>query len=117
GARYPAEAFLYGGRTQLQLTDPNNQYADVPGLPNWQGAFLTTYKLPLGFGVNASAQYLSKSWASRIKTVLIPQVTLFDAGVTWDRKKTHLRFSAFNITDKRYFQSGTSTNAELLTVM
>ena len=117
GARYPAEAFLYGGRTQLQLTDPNNIYADVPGLPNWQGAFLTTYKLPAGFAVNAGAQYLSKSWANRIKTVLLPQVTLYDAGVTWDHKKTHLRFSVFNLTDERYFQSGQSTNAELLTVM
>lgn len=117
GAVYPAEAFLYGGRTQLQLTDPNNIYADVPGLPNWQGALLTTYKLPFGFGFNAGAQYLSQSWASRIKTIKLPQVTLYDAGLTWDHKKTHLRFSAFNITDERYFQSGTTTNMELLTVM
>jgi outer membrane receptor protein involved in Fe transport len=28
-----------------------------------------------------------------------------------------LRLSGFNITDKRYFQQGTATNANLLTVM
>jgi hypothetical protein len=117
GAVYPAEAFLYGGRTQLQLTDPNNVYKDVPGLPEWQGAANVTYELPAGFGVNAGTQYLSQSWANRIKTVKIPQVTLYDAGVTYDHGKVHLRLSGFNLTDKRYFQSGQSTNANLLTVM
>jgi hypothetical protein len=117
GEVYPAEAFLYGGRTQLVLTDPNNIYDDVPGLPNWQGAFNATYQLPLGFGINAGAQYLSKSWANRIKTVTLPQVTLYDAGVTFDHGNMHLRGSMFNITDERYFQMGQTTNANLLTVM
>ena len=117
GDVYPAEAFLYGGRTSLQLTDPNNIYNDVPGLPNWQGAFNTTYQLPLGFGINAGAQYLSQSWANRIKSVKLPQVTLYDAGVTWDHGNLHLRGSMFNLTDERYFQMGQTTNSQLLSVM
>jgi hypothetical protein len=117
GAVYPAEAFLYGGRTALQITDPNNLYSDVPGLPNWQGAFNVTYQLPHGFGVNAGSQYFSQSWANRIKTVKLPQATLFDLGATYDHGNLHLRVSSFNITDKRYFQSGQTTNANLLTVM
>jgi iron complex outermembrane receptor protein len=114
---YPAEAFLYGGRTALQMTDPNGLYNDVPGLPNWQGALTATYDLSHGLGVNAGAQYFSKSWANRIKTVTIPQATLFDAGATYDHGNMHLRASMFNVADKRYFQSGQTTNANLLTVM
>jgi iron complex outermembrane recepter protein len=117
GQVYPAEAFLYGGRTSLQITDPNNQYSDVPGLPQWQAAFNGTYQLPLGFGLIAGSQYIGDSWANRIKTVKLPAATLFDGGVSYDRGNLHLRWSVFNIADKRYFQSGTSTNANLLTVM
>jgi iron complex outermembrane recepter protein len=117
GAVYPAEAFLYGGRTALILTDPNNIYKDVPGLPAWQGAFNATYELPRGFGASFSSQYFSQTWANRIKTVKLPQALLFDAGVTFDHRNLHLRFSEFNIADTRYFQQGQSTNANLLTVM
>ena len=117
GAVYPAEAFLYGGRTSLQLTDPNNVYDDVPGLPNWQAAFYATYQLKHGFGLTGGSQYLSQSWANRIKTVKLPQALLFDLGATYDHHNLHLRLSGFNIGDTRYFQSGTATNANLLTVM
>lgn len=117
GAVYPAEAFLYGGRTQITLTDPNNIYDQVPGLPKIQAAFTTTYKLGKAWGLLGSAQYFSKSYADRMRYMTIPAATVLNAGVTYDKGRMHLKLNGFNLANKNYWRGSIAGNPNLLSSM
>ena len=117
GAVYPAEAFLYGGRTQLTLTDPNNIYNKVPGLPQTQAAFTATYKFSKKWGSLLSAQYFSSSWADRLQTMTIPAATQLNAGVTFDSGRLHLKLNGFNLADKVVWKTSIAGNINLLSVL
>jgi outer membrane receptor protein involved in Fe transport len=116
GAVYPAEAFLYGGRTALTLTDPNNIYSQVPGLPKTQAAFTATYKLNKRWGSLLSAQYFSSSWADRLQTMTIPAATVLNGGITYDIGRLHLKINAFNLANKVYMKASIAGNINLLSV-
>ena len=117
GSFYPAEAFGFGGRTNILLNDPNNVYDKVPGSPEVQAAMNTSYNLGKGFGVLANVQYFGESWANRIQTVKIPSSTILNLGVTWDSAKIHLKGNVYNVDDDIDFRSGNGGNSMLLSAM
>lgn len=117
GSIYSAEAFGYGGRTSVLLTDPNNIYDKVPGSPEIQAAANTSYVLGKGFGVLANVQYFGESWANRLQTVEIPSSTIYNVGATWDSKKVHLKVNAYNVTDEIDFRAGNGGNSSLMSVL
>lgn len=105
GSVYPAEAFMYGGRVGVLVTDPNNVYDEVPGAPEIQAAANVTYTIGKGFGVLANAQYFDESWANRLQTVTIPSSTILNVGVTWDSARIHLKGNVYNVTDEITFRA------------
>ncbi len=117
GDIYPAEAFGYGGRQRILLTDPNNVYDEVPGNPKFQAAFNTTYNIGKGWGVLANVQYFDESWANRIQTVVIPEATVYNAGVTWDKENVHVKANVYNLTDELYFRATNGGNSNMVSVM
>lgn len=117
GSIYPAEAFGYGGRTNILLTDPNNVYDKVPGSPKIQAAMNTSYTLPKGFGILANVQYFGESWANRIETVKIPSSVIVNLGATWDSAKVHLKGNVYNLDDDIDFRAGNGGNSSLMSVM
>ena len=117
GDIYPAEAFGYGGRQRILMTDPNNIYDKVPGQPNFQAAFNTTYNIGKGWGVLANVQYFDESWANRIQTVTIPEATVYNAGVTWDKENVHVKANVYNLTDELYFRATNGGNSNMVSVM
>ncbi len=117
GDVYPAEAFGYGGRQRIILNDPNNVYDEVPGSPSMQAALNTTYNLGKGFGILANVQYFDESWANRIQTVTIPEATVYNAGITWDKENVHIKGNVYNLTDELYFRAGNGGNSSLISVM
>lgn len=106
---YPAEAFLYGGRTAITLNDPNNIYSAVPGTPKWTGSLSSTYQITKKWGVLANAQYAGWSWGSRLQTLKIPAATTLNLGVTWDSARVHLKANVFNVTDDLQFRATNGT--------
>ncbi len=117
GEVYPAEAFGYGGRLRVLVSDPNNIYHEVPGVPTWQGAANATWTIGKGFGVLANVQYFSKSWANRLQTEEVPDSTILNLGATWDHKRVHLKLNVYNATDELTFRSGIGGNPNLLSAM
>ncbi len=116
---YPAEAFLYGGRSTTPV--PNGaapQYQKRVGNPDRQASFQATYQLGKGFGVLASGNYFSEVYANRQNTILLPKATVFNAGVTFDRAKMHFKLNGYNVTDEVYFRPASGdTNGQLVSVM
>jgi iron complex outermembrane recepter protein len=117
GEIYPAEAFGYGGRLRVLVSDPNNIYNQVPGSPKTQAAMNATYTLGKGFGLLANAQYFSKSWANRLQTQQLPSTTLLNVGATWDYKRMHLKANIYNVTDELQFRATNGGNPNMLSVL
>jgi outer membrane receptor protein involved in Fe transport len=116
GNRYPAEAFLYGGRFAAIIPAGSSQYRDKAGDPQIQAGLNGTYRLGAGFGVLFSSNYFDAVWANRTKTIRLPRAITADAGVTYDKDKWQLRFSGYNIFNERYWQAAASdANAVLVT--
>jgi len=116
GNRYPAEAFLYGGRFAAIIPAGQSQYRDRAGDPQIQAGLNGTYKLPAGFGVLFSSNYFDAVWANRTKTIRLPRAITADAGITYDKDKWQLRLSGYNIFNERYWQAAASdANAVLVT--
>ena len=118
GDVYPAEAFGYGGRLRLLVNDPNNIYNDVPGIPKWQASANVTYAIGLGFGLLVNGQYVSETWANRLQTQRLPDSTILNAGLTWDKDRLHLKANVYNLTDELTFRSGIGgNNPNLISVL
>jgi outer membrane receptor protein involved in Fe transport len=104
GDIYPAEAFGYGGRQRIVLTDPNNIYDEVQGQPKVQAALNTTYNIGKGWGVLANVQYFEET-------------TVYNAGVTWDKENVHVKANVYNLTDELYFRATNGGNSNMVSVM
>jgi iron complex outermembrane recepter protein len=117
GEIFPAEAFGYGGRLRVLVSDPNNIYNEVPGSPETQVAFNATYALGRGFGLLANAQYFSESWANRLQTEQLPSTTLLNVGATWDSRRIHLKANIYNATDELQFRATNGGNLNMLSVL
>jgi outer membrane receptor protein involved in Fe transport len=117
GTVYPAEAFLYGGRTSVLVYDPNNVFDKVPGSPSFQAALNTTYTIGKGFGVLANAQYFSKSYTSRLQLGEIPASSTINIGATWDSARIHLKANIYNLTDELTFRATNGGNRNMVSVL
>jgi hypothetical protein len=105
---YPAEAFLYGGRSFLVM--PNElspQYAVKRGNPETQMGFTAQYKLDNGLGFTLSSNHFSSVYSGRLMLVELPSTTTVDAGVFLDIGRFHVKVDVLNATDERYFRART----------
>jgi outer membrane receptor protein involved in Fe transport len=106
GEVFPAEAFGYAGNMSVVLADRDNTYDDVPGIPKWQASANASYSIGKGFGLLVNGQYVSQVWADRLKTELLPDSIVWNAGATWDHKRVHLKVNVYNLTNELQFRSG-----------
>jgi iron complex outermembrane receptor protein len=104
---YPAEAFLYGGRSYIQLPNGMPQYATKQGNPPTQVGFATSYQLPSGLGFTLSGNYFSSTCSGRLCLVRLPSADVFNLGTFWNRGGWGLKLDVFNVTNERYFRART----------
>ena len=116
---YPADAFLYGGRTII--TVPSSvlaNYMDRTGNPESQYGFNAAYDFDSGFGVVFGGTYWSSVWADRLKTLRLPSATVFNLAVTYKLGDWNLKVNGYNIFDELYFRArNTDTAPGLVSVM
>lgn len=117
GEVFPAEAFGYGGNMSVVLSDVKNTYDDVPGIPKWQASANASYAIGKGFGLLVNGQYVSQVWADRLKTELLPDSIIWNAGLTWDHKRVHLKVNVYNLTDELSFRAGIFGAPNLVSVL
>jgi hypothetical protein len=104
---FPAEGFLYGGRSFLVM--PN----DVPGFevkrgnPETQLGLSGNYQFDSGVGLTFSMNYFSSVYTGRLMLVELPSTQTVDAGVFWDFSRFHVKVDVLNLTDERYFRART----------
>jgi iron complex outermembrane receptor protein len=104
---YPAEAFLYGGRSRIVLPAGLEQYAKKQGSPEDQLGISGSYQWNSGVGVTASGNYLSSTCSGRLCTVRLPASRVANAGVFLDVGSWTFKFDVSNLFDERYFRART----------
>ena len=105
---YPAEAFLYGGRSFLVMPDELAPlYERKRGNPETQLGLTAQYKLDNGLGFTLSSNHFSSVYSGRLMLVELPATTTVDAGVFLDIGRFHVKLDLLNATDERYFRART----------
>lgn len=104
---YPAEAFLYGGRSRIVLPAGLPQYDKKQGSPEKQLGISASYQWPSGLGVTASGNYLSSTCSGRLCTVVLPESYVANAGVFLDAGDWTFKLDVSNLFNERYFRART----------
>lgn len=104
---YPAEAFLYGGRSRVTLPDGVDAFKLKGGNPEVQAAVTAGYTLRSGLGFTFSSNYLSAVNTGRLGIVRLPRNTTYNANVFYGTSKWSVKLDLFNVLDERYFKPRT----------
>jgi outer membrane receptor protein involved in Fe transport len=104
---YPAEAFLYGGRSFMVLPPGMPDYAEKNGNPETQLGVVAQYELRSGLGLAFSGNYFSSVYAGRLKLVELPAAQVFNFGLVWKVGHWHVKYDVLNLLDERYFRPRT----------
>ena len=104
---YPAEAFLYGGRSRIVLPDDMEDYRYKRGNPETQFGMSGNYQMKNGLGFTFSGNRFSEVCTGRLCLVELPAATVANAGIFFDRNNWHAKLDLYNVFDERYFKPRT----------
>ena len=102
---YPAEAFLYGGRTRIVLPDNVPGFETKQGNPETQFGMSAHYRFHMGLGLTFSGNYFSSTCSGRLCAVKLPSATVLNAGAFWERDPWSVKLDALNFTNERWFRA------------
>jgi hypothetical protein len=102
---YPAEAFLYGGRSRVVVPDNMPQYATKQGNPDTQLGMSAHYRFHNGLGLTFSGNYFSSTCSGRLCAVVLPSATVLNAGGFWEHDHWHVKLDVLNFTNGRWFRA------------
>ena len=116
---YPAEAFLYGGRTLMSIpADQLGRFEKRTGDPERQYGLNMTYSIGGGLSLRAGGLWLSSTYLDRLQTVVLPPAFIFNAGLSWDRTPWHFKLNGYNLNNQLYFRArSTDVSDNMATVM
>ncbi|MCD8482234.1 MAG: TonB-dependent receptor [Verrucomicrobia bacterium] len=104
---FPAEAFLYGGRSFLVLPPEMDDFKKKSGIPDLQVGFSAGYDFDSGFSLTLSGNHFSKTETGRLGLVTLPSYTFFNASASYKISSWSFKFDVFNIGDKKHFKPRT----------
>jgi hypothetical protein len=103
---YPAEAFLYGGRTLMSIpASLLGRYSRLTGNPREQVGLNIAFKPGYGLGMRVGATWLSSAYLDRLQTTILPSSLVINAGISWDMMRIHLKLNGYNLNNKLYFRA------------
>lgn len=104
---YPAEAFMYGGRTRILLPADMPMFATKQGNPRTQIGLSTQYQLRNGLGITLNGNYFSAVCSGRLCAVELPSASAIDVGLFWDLRDWRFKLDVLNAFDERYYRART----------
>lgn len=104
---YPAEAFLYGGRSRILLPAGMEQYERKQGNPQTQLGLSANYEWHDRLGFSLSGNYLSSTCSGRLCTVRLPSNFIANAGISLRMREWKFKVDVSNLFNERYFRART----------
>jgi hypothetical protein len=112
---YPAEAFIYGGKAQINLPAAlKQQYLRRNGNPEQQFGVNASYQVTEKFGFNGGVVWFSEIPVTRVAYLTIPEITTLSLGMTWDAADWRLQLNGSNLTDEMALRPRTGDGTALL---
>ena len=88
---YPAEAFIYGGKAQVNLpASLTQQYLRRNGNPEEQFGVNASYQVTEKFGFNGGITWFSEIPVTRVGYLTVPEVSTLSLGMTLGRRRLAL---------------------------
>jgi outer membrane receptor protein involved in Fe transport len=101
---YPADAYVLGGRARVSIpTEILEKYKDTGGFPETTFGINAYYQVTQRLGVLLGGTYFSDYYTNRLQTILLPEVFLVNAAITYDIGQWNLKLNGYNITDEEYW--------------
>lgn len=107
---FPAEAFLYGGRSFLILPAGLADFVVKQGNPQTQFGLSAQYQLPNKIGFTFSGNYFSSVYTGRLQQVKLPTSQVYNLGVFFDAGNWQFKVDINNLFNERYFRPRTGDN-------
>lgn len=107
---YPAEAFLYGGRSRLILPAGMKEYEKKQGNPPIQMGLNLDYQTTSGYGMTVSGNYFSSTYSGRLKLVKLPEAYVWNVGLYRNVGPWELKVDSANVFNRRWFRARTGDN-------
>lgn len=116
---YPAEAFLYGGRTLMSIpAGVLDQYEKRTGDPEQQFGLNCSYQIGRGLSARLGGVWLSSAYLDRMQTTVLPHSLVLNSGLGWDQAPWHFKLNGYNLNNELYFRArSTDASNNMATVM
>ncbi|MDP3518509.1 MAG: TonB-dependent receptor [Pseudohongiella sp.] len=116
---YPAEAFLYGGRSFLRLPEDVEGFDVRQGYPRYQAGLLLRWQWQPDLALNASLNHFSSTYSGRLKQIRLPSEQIAGIGLDHVNGPWRFRVNVNNLFDRTWLRarSRDSLGETLLTVM
>jgi iron complex outermembrane recepter protein len=116
---YPAEAFLYGGRSFLRLPEDVEGFDVRQGYPRYQAGLLLRWQLRSDLALNASLNHFSSTYSGRLKQIRLPSEQIAGVGLDHINGPWRFRVNVNNVFDSTWLRarSRDALGETLLTVM
>lgn len=101
---FPAEAFLYGGRSFIEVPDGIDELRIKQGNPETQLGMNGHYQLRNGLGATLSANYFSSVYSGRLRQVRLPSSQVYNFGLFYDASFWHIKLDVYNLFNKSYYR-------------
>ncbi len=78
---YPAEAFLYGGRSFLRLPSDVTGYNKRQGYPPYQSGLSLSWRVLPAWTLHAGVNHFSSTYSGRLKQIRLPEQQIASVGI------------------------------------
>lgn len=102
----PAEAWGWGGIVSTNIPAGVTDYDEVHAIPSTIVNLTGIYNVTKNLSVRVTGYYQNEFAADRLKTVIVPRATVFDAGLNYVWRNYEVRMNVINVFDKLYFNGG-----------
>jgi iron complex outermembrane receptor protein len=107
---FPAEAFLYGGRSFIELPAAISAYRQRQAYPELQAGFMLAWQTPGQWEISLFGNYFSKVHSGRLKTIELPSASIFSLGITRQFGPWQYQLNVGNIFDKKGYRARSRDN-------
>jgi len=107
---FPAEAFLYGGRSFIELPAGISAYRQRQAYPELQAGFMLAWQTPGRWELSFSGNHFSKVHSGRLQTIELPATSIFSIGLARQFGPWQYQLNVGNIFDKKGYRARSRDN-------
>jgi len=107
---YPAEAYLYGGRSFIELPAGISAYRQRQAYPELQAGFMLAWQTPGRWQLSLFGNHFSKVHSGRLQTIELRAASTLSLGLTRQFGRWQYQLNVGNLFDKKGYRARSRDN-------